>query len=153
MLWSCWLSPSTLPPYLRRNCLSLRSRPLLPSPESLRQQPRAQWISFARSPPVCDAAGLRSRMSKSADRRGAHAFIEGNKSADQVISSAVPGSNRVRCSARSKRLTFALTTAASRPSHLPPTSATRSGAVYDQKEDCLVPRTYEAVYIFDSTLE
>jgi len=29
-------------------------------------------------------------MSKSADRRGAHAFIEGNKSADQVISSSVP---------------------------------------------------------------
>src|SRR5258706_16247691 len=107
MLWSCWLSPSTLPPYLRRSCPSWRSRTLRPSPKSLRQQPRAQWISFARSPPLCDAAGLLSRMSKSADRRGAHAFIEGNKSADHVISSAVPGSNSVRCSARRKRLTFA----------------------------------------------
>src|SRR4051812_26715389 len=33
--------------------------------------------------------------------------------------------------------------------NLPPTSATRWGAAHDQKEDCPVPRTYEAVYIFD----
>jgi hypothetical protein len=42
------------------------------------------------SPPLCDAAGLLSRMSKSADRRGANVFIEGNKGADQVTQVQCP---------------------------------------------------------------
>jgi len=41
-----------------------------------------------------------------------------------------------------------------RPSSPPPASGNRQGADHDQREDCRhVSREYEAVYIFDSTLE
>src|SRR5678816_3340653 len=41
-----------------------------------------------------------------------------------------------------------------RPSHLPPAPATSGGRKQDHKEDCPpMSRNYEAVYIFDSTLE